>query len=400
MALEPFSAVLSPKMEKLAILDYAEKYGIFASGLSRRSPQVELLTKEMTAARKVAETSAAAADAHQKTAETQRAKLQEEEAEFDAIQKRLTQQLKEARDRLAAAEAALRDARKDLAARDQAEAALQAAVARLEGQLRAAREGARSAGDVELASARKTIVELREELAAAKAALGRAEAEVTATRRDLVGLESEVQRGKVRFEEREREWRGARDAQDGDARARAALEERVAALQRQAEADKDAASTLRERIRMLERQLAEEQERAKKSGSGEAEARVLRAEVQKLKETLAAVEKGMAEAGTKAAGLDKKLRAALRANEASEGRLRQVEREREETRAVENAFKMKMKALYDKRVKELEQVLSPSAPPAASSALNSAVVQNPEAFFAVDDGADCPSLCSHGAGAA
>ena len=34
----------------------------------------------------------------------------------------------------------------------------------------------------------------------------------------------------------------------------------------------------------------------------------------------------------------------------------QFEKEREETRAIENNFKIKMKALYDKRVKELESV--------------------------------------------
>ena len=32
----------------------------------------------------------------------------------------------------------------------------------------------------------------------------------------------------------------------------------------------------------------------------------------------------------------------------------QVERDREETRATENIFKGKMKALYDKRIRELE----------------------------------------------
>ena len=52
--------------------------------------------------------------------------------------------------------------------------------------------------------------------------------------------------------------------------------------------------------------------------------------------------------------LRKKLLAALRRAESADQAVIRMEGEREETRAVENAFKTKMKALYEKRVRELE----------------------------------------------
>ena len=54
--------------------------------------------------------------------------------------------------------------------------------------------------------------------------------------------------------------------------------------------------------------------------------------------------------------LRKKLLAAMRRAEAADATLIKMEGEREETRAVENAFKMKMKTLYEKRVRELESM--------------------------------------------
>uniref|UniRef100_A0A7S1HFU6 Uncharacterized protein n=1 Tax=Hemiselmis andersenii TaxID=464988 RepID=A0A7S1HFU6_HEMAN len=54
--------------------------------------------------------------------------------------------------------------------------------------------------------------------------------------------------------------------------------------------------------------------------------------------------------------MEKKLLSVMRSRELTDQKLIQVERDRDETRAIENAFKGKMKGLYDKRVRELESV--------------------------------------------
>jgi|LauGreDrversion2_3_1035106.scaffolds.fasta_scaffold750409_2 hypothetical protein len=46
----------------------------------------------------------------------------------------------------------------------------------------------------------------------------------------------------------------------------------------------------------------------------------------------------------------------MRRADAADATLMKIEGEREETRAVENAFKSKMKTLYEKRVRELESM--------------------------------------------
>jgi hypothetical protein len=46
----------------------------------------------------------------------------------------------------------------------------------------------------------------------------------------------------------------------------------------------------------------------------------------------------------------------MRRADAADATLMKIEGEREETRAVENAFKAKMKTLYEKRVRELESM--------------------------------------------
>mmetsp|Transcript_39847 Transcript_39847/g.125178 ORF Transcript_39847/g.125178 Transcript_39847/m.125178 type:complete len:110 (+) Transcript_39847:2253-2582(+) len=84
--------------------------------------------------------------------------------------------------------------------------------------------------------------------------------------------------------------------------------------------------------------------------------KILKDEVASLQQALQQLQQQHDGAQSRCVDLEGKLLAVMRRADAADEKLLQIEGTREEMRAIENDFKLKMKNLYDKRVKELEAV--------------------------------------------
>lgn len=314
--------------------------------------QIELRTKEMTEARKEAERLEAELAKAKTLAETVRKQREEEGSEAEAIEKRLIAQLRELQGKISALN-------KEVVAKTAQISDLEVTCQRLQNQLRALQsemeklkgqlaQPERGAEEEELrekmASGEKRMKALSAQLEQLSAAKARADQHVLALRQSLEGRE----RG---FKEELEEATAAKDQEVAELKRALAS---TADLRRQAEEWKGEMGRGEERRRELEKELAWERGRLQAAAGSEVTVRVLREDLQKARDALAKGEGELRERKGQCGALEKKLQAVMERLEESERKLLQMEGDREETRAVENGFKVKMKALYDKRVAELE----------------------------------------------
>mmetsp|Transcript_8763 Transcript_8763/g.19887 ORF Transcript_8763/g.19887 Transcript_8763/m.19887 type:complete len:331 (+) Transcript_8763:1495-2487(+) len=305
----------------------------------------------MTEARKEAERSVAKVNGLQKEKEelqsslgSLRTRMKEESQEADAIQRKLIAELKQLRDELASSQG-------EVATRDKLIARIEVQVkngkdkiSELEEELRTLRGmmGSRDEADglrAKVQSLQSSNSDLKEKLTVANS--------------EKAALENEVSGMRKRWEGREREWRQEVERTEAEhQKERTSFTERVKILEgRSSEWDKG-----REELLLLRERLKEVEKEGKHASSKELDIKVLKEQIASLQQALQLQQQEHDKVNSRCVDLEAKLLAVTRRADAADEKLMQIEGNREELRAIENEFKLKMKTLYDKRVKELEAV--------------------------------------------